>query len=218
MATVNLGRVQPIYRGAYNAAVVYTPLDFVTFNDKTYFCIQTTTAGIDPTDATFWQLLADADSAAAINFNPDNSDLTSINVQDAIDELDGVARDASSLTTGTISTPLFQTSQIVTLGNSFDGINNAHCVRIGNIVTVQFTGLTWPSASFASSSPGAIPVGFRPGSFYGASMVIRNSQSWNLYVYLQETGTVNIESRNWSGQLVNTVGIGLPFALTYVAG
>ena len=54
MPTTNLGRVRPIYRGLYSAATAYRPLDFVTFNGVTYFCIANTTDNA-PTNAAFWQ-------------------------------------------------------------------------------------------------------------------------------------------------------------------
>jgi hypothetical protein len=56
MPTTNLGRVRPIYRGLYSAATAYRPLDFVTFNGVTYFCIANTT-GNAPTNVAFWQAL-----------------------------------------------------------------------------------------------------------------------------------------------------------------
>ena len=55
---VNLGRIKPIYQGTYSAAVVYKPLDFVKYNGSTYFCILQTTAGILPTNVTYFQEVA----------------------------------------------------------------------------------------------------------------------------------------------------------------
>ena len=55
---VNLGRIKPIYQGTYSAAVVYKPLDFVKYNGITYFCILQTTAGILPTNVTYFQEVA----------------------------------------------------------------------------------------------------------------------------------------------------------------
>ena len=51
--TVNLGRVQPIYRGPYLASFPYRPLDFVTFEGVTYYCIKPVT-GTAPPDPEFW--------------------------------------------------------------------------------------------------------------------------------------------------------------------
>jgi hypothetical protein len=62
MAQLNLGRVRPIYRGTYDAQQAYRVLDFVTFNGVTYFCIQDTTAGTDPTDGAFWQFLIEEET------------------------------------------------------------------------------------------------------------------------------------------------------------
>jgi|GEM_PF-2477646 len=51
--TVNLGRVQPIYRGPYSPSFPYRPLDFVTFDGVTYYCIKSIT-GTAPPDTEFW--------------------------------------------------------------------------------------------------------------------------------------------------------------------
>lgn len=51
--TVNLGRVQPLYRGPYLASFPYRPLDFVTFEGVTYYCIKPVT-GTAPPDPEFW--------------------------------------------------------------------------------------------------------------------------------------------------------------------
>lgn len=56
MPTVNLGRVKPIFKGAYNTGTAYKPLDFVVFSSITYFCIANTT-GNAPPNATYWQPL-----------------------------------------------------------------------------------------------------------------------------------------------------------------
>ncbi len=58
MPTVNLGRVQPIHRGAYNPATNYVPLDIVTYAGLTYFCIAPT-VGSAPPNVDFWSLVAD---------------------------------------------------------------------------------------------------------------------------------------------------------------
>jgi hypothetical protein len=55
MTTVNLGRIKPIYKGNYSDAVVYKPLDFILYGGVVYFCILQTTAGILPTNATYFQ-------------------------------------------------------------------------------------------------------------------------------------------------------------------
>jgi hypothetical protein len=66
MAEINLGRIKPIWKGAYSAAVVYKPLDFISYLGSPYFCILETTAGILPTNATYFQLVSSPLLAAAI--------------------------------------------------------------------------------------------------------------------------------------------------------
>lgn len=65
MPTVNLGRVKPIFKGAYSGATAYEPLDFVVYSSITYFNIAAST-GIAPPNATYWQplFIQEIDSAA----------------------------------------------------------------------------------------------------------------------------------------------------------
>lgn len=65
MGTLNIGRVRIGWKGAYSAATVYNPLDAVTYNGSSYVCILTTTAGIAPTNTTYWQLMAQAGADGA---------------------------------------------------------------------------------------------------------------------------------------------------------
>lgn len=58
MTTSDLGRVRPIYRGAYSPTYPYTPLDFLTYGGHTYFCVAAAT-GILPTNALYFQPIVD---------------------------------------------------------------------------------------------------------------------------------------------------------------
>ena len=66
MAEINLGRIKPIWKGNYSAATVYKPLDFLSYLGSPYFCILETTAGILPTNATYFQLVSTLLLAASI--------------------------------------------------------------------------------------------------------------------------------------------------------
>lgn len=59
MATVNLGRVKPIYRGEYSAGAAYQPLDFVRYGNLLYICKQAAPAGTLPTNATYFDVITD---------------------------------------------------------------------------------------------------------------------------------------------------------------
>ena len=76
MPTVNLGRIKPIYRGAYSAATAYQPLDFVSYNGVTYFCTAASTGNL-PTDTAFFQAVVDNNYTHPANHPP------SIIIQDA---------------------------------------------------------------------------------------------------------------------------------------
>ena len=57
MATVNLGRIKPVFRGAYNASTAYVIDDIVTYQDETYIAITATTGNL-PTVTSNWTKLA----------------------------------------------------------------------------------------------------------------------------------------------------------------
>ena len=57
MATVNLGRIKPVFRGAYNGATAYVVDDIVTHGDETFICILAST-GNATSNATYWTKLA----------------------------------------------------------------------------------------------------------------------------------------------------------------
>ena len=57
MATINLGRVKPVFRGAYNASTAYVIDDIVTYQGSTYIAITATTGNL-PTVTSNWTKLA----------------------------------------------------------------------------------------------------------------------------------------------------------------
>ena len=57
MATINLGRIKPVFRGAYNGATAYVVDDIVTSSDETFICILAST-GNATSNATYWTKLA----------------------------------------------------------------------------------------------------------------------------------------------------------------
>lgn len=57
MATLNLGRIKPVFRGAYNSATAYVVDDIVTFGDETFICILAST-GNATSNTTYWTKLA----------------------------------------------------------------------------------------------------------------------------------------------------------------
>jgi len=57
MATLNLGRIKPVFRGAYDASTGYVVDDIVTSGDETFICILAST-GNATSNATYWTKLA----------------------------------------------------------------------------------------------------------------------------------------------------------------
>ena len=59
MATVNLGRIKPVFRGAYSGSTAYVVDDIVTSGNETYICIQAHGAGTQAvSQAAYWTKLA----------------------------------------------------------------------------------------------------------------------------------------------------------------
>lgn len=57
MATVNLGRIKPVFKGAYNNSTAYVVDDIVTSGGSSYICIQAST-GNAVSNSTYWTLMA----------------------------------------------------------------------------------------------------------------------------------------------------------------
>ena len=57
MATVNLGRIKPVFKGAYAGGTAYVVDDIVTSGNETFICIQAST-GNATSNASYWTKLA----------------------------------------------------------------------------------------------------------------------------------------------------------------
>ncbi len=64
MATLNLGRIKPVFRGAYNNGTAYVVDDIVTSGGSSYICIQAST-GNAVSSATYWTLMAEGGDVAS---------------------------------------------------------------------------------------------------------------------------------------------------------
>lgn len=58
MATINLGRVRPSFKGDWDNATAYTTLDNVLYNGSSYAAILDPPVGNIPTDVVYWQKIA----------------------------------------------------------------------------------------------------------------------------------------------------------------
>ena len=59
MATLNLGRIKPVFRGAYSGSTAYVVDDIVTHGNESFICIQAHGAGTQATTQTaYWTKLA----------------------------------------------------------------------------------------------------------------------------------------------------------------
>lgn len=116
MATINLGKIKPLYKGTYSAGVTYRPLDFVLYNTALYICKQQATGVLPSTTAYFDPV---APSAAGGIANTPAGTITAVTVQDALNQLDSSkAPKASAALTGIPTAPTaaagVNTTQIAT--------------------------------------------------------------------------------------------------------
>ena len=66
MATVNLGRIKPVFRGAYSGSTAYVVDDIVTSGGSSYICIQAHGAGTQAVNQTaYWTLMAEGGDVAS---------------------------------------------------------------------------------------------------------------------------------------------------------
>jgi len=66
MATLNLGRIKPVFRGAYSGSTAYVVDDIVTSGGSSYICIQAHGAGTQAvTQTAYWTLLAQGGDVAS---------------------------------------------------------------------------------------------------------------------------------------------------------
>jgi len=75
MATINLGRIKPVFRGAYAGGTAYVIDDIVTFGDETFICILAST-GNATSNATYWTKLAAKGAAGAAGAEGGTTTLT----------------------------------------------------------------------------------------------------------------------------------------------
>ena len=57
MATLNLGRIKPVFRSAYAGGTAYVVDDIVTSGNETFICILASTGNVT-SNATYWTKLA----------------------------------------------------------------------------------------------------------------------------------------------------------------
>jgi len=63
MATINLGRIKPVFRGAYNNSTAYVVDDIVTSGGSSFICIQAGT-GNATSNASYWTKMAEGGDVA----------------------------------------------------------------------------------------------------------------------------------------------------------
>ena len=58
MATINLGRIKPVFKGAYASGTAYVVDDIVVYSDESYICIQAGTGKTPSSETAYWTKMA----------------------------------------------------------------------------------------------------------------------------------------------------------------
>ena len=72
MANIIIGKVAPIFKGAWSTTATYTRLDIVKYMGSSYVCIVDTTTGSLPTDEGKWVLVAEKGDVGSVDLTVGN--------------------------------------------------------------------------------------------------------------------------------------------------
>lgn len=85
MASVNLGRVAYVHKGAYSSSTTYTKYDVVTYNNGSYvYWNDANSSGKVPTNTTYWRVMLDPTS---LNQAVTNANTAAAEASSAVDKL-----------------------------------------------------------------------------------------------------------------------------------
>ena len=139
MATVNLGRIKPVFRGAYNNSTAYVIDDIVTASNETFIAIAAT-QGNATTDASKWTKLAakgsDGTDVAATLQNKEIAFKTNAGALDGIPI--GVAGQALKVNSGATGYEFGSAGKATEL-HVFADENTGSVSSSGNFVNWNFT-------------------------------------------------------------------------------
>ena len=195
MATLNLGRIKPVFRGAYNNGTAYVVDDIVTSGGSSYICIQAST-GNAVSNATYWTQMAAGGTDVG----------TTLTTQGDI-----LYRDGSGLqrlaagtsgqvlqTGGSGANPSWGTvsSDFVKIHDS--NLSGASTYTISNVFDTTYNSYVIEFANYTVHSNG--------GSLYVRMVTSGGVQSSNEYYYGSQqvtrdssTGTGGQNNTNWGG-------------------
>ena len=212
MATLNLGRIKPVFRGAYAGGTAYVVDDIVTSGNETFICILAST-GNATSNATYWTKLAAKGT--------DGTDVgATITTQGDI-----LYRDGSGLQR------LAKPASDKFLQNTSGGVlswADAGGGKVNQVVQTQYTGqVSWSGTSWAEISTdlrvaitpsaatskilywGSIVAGVNGN--YGWMKVVRNLDSTDTDIALNTTcsgGQIVASSGGWNQMNSSTATMG----------
>tara|TARA_R110002020_G_scaffold8334_1_gene33604 strand:+ start:1395 stop:2261 length:867 start_codon:yes stop_codon:yes gene_type:complete len=216
MATINLGRIKPVFKGAYASNTAYVVDDIVVYSDESYICIQAGT-GQTPSSATaYWTKMA-AKGTNGSNGTDLNSTLTTRG--------DIVFKGASALTRlpkGTAGYYLKQGANDPEWGE----LSGGDYVKLGsitasNIGTASFNNLfssdykvykIFMKRIHGDSDNRAVRVRYRNGSGQISSSVYKNFHQGG---YFGSGANTSLLNRSWNADHINLTLNGLDALVKY---
>jgi len=212
MATVNLGRIKPVFKGAYAGGTAFVVDDIVTSGNETFICIQAST-GNATSNATYWTKLA---SKGADGTN--GTDLTStLTTQGDILYRDGSGlqrlakgtanqelRINSGATAPEWHTPAVASSDLVLLHTT--AVMSGTTVAVDNIFNSTYNTYKVLISGYYTSADSSPQFRFRSG---GASGVVENDSVYNYAHYRIEQ---QFNGGTGNGSTITVAGASQSFA------
>ena len=140
MATINLGRVKPVFQGAYDNTTAYVVDDMVTDSGNTYICILAST-GNAVTNATYWTKMAAGSDLGGLS-GLTAGDIAVYNGSSWVRQAIGTAGQALKVNSGANGFEFGSAGgliQTVTSSNAFHTSNSTSWTSTGYEVTITPT-------------------------------------------------------------------------------
>lgn len=159
MTTINLGKIKPLHKGAYETAITYRPLDFTTYLGNLYVCKATSTGNL-PTNTTYFDPVVDltaATDAYMVGFQQAGTGAVSTTVQRKLRERvsvkdfgavgDGVTDDTAAFVAAAATGALVEVppGQFILSNSAFPSVFRIRGAGMGR------TSLRWKAASAESN-------------------------------------------------------------------
>lgn len=192
MATVNLGRIKPVFRGAYNNSTSYVIDDIVTASNETFIAIAAT-QGNATTDASKWTKLAakgaDGTDVAAVLNNNEIAFKTNAGALDGI--AIGTAGQALKVNSGANGYEFGSANSVVASSYPSSSIGSGYEKNINGLI------IQWGTWTLGGNSSGSVsfPLTF-PNYIFALTLSLQNNAE-NNNSNLENTNNPSLSGFSW---------------------